>query len=363
MNTFASLIDVMSRSAVDTLADFDKQAAIDAGIDPTRVRAWANVHDVYYGSASSRQKQRLALEKARRTGFSIDQLAMMEKWLGKVPSIRMRWKLRLALLDVRGTFTTLREAVKDLLPNNDAVPRKRVTFTRSRGNMRTMTVTAHERDLADLEHALSRDLDATRPIAAQLLERFLALIRDGGGVARAVPRPLLLIPLPEWVKIMDGDGDDTVLGLTDGTTITGAEFLREHYANAANHLEAATFHPQHGAVNLYRTQRLAAAKQRDLSRATTPVCPVPGCRHGADSCEIHHIDAWARGGETNIANLAPLCRYHNRTNDDVPGRSKRGRVEVRGGAPVWVSPRGYAVPNSHHQFGAMGSLFGERLAA
>ena len=44
----------------------------------------------------------------------------------------------------------------------------------------------------------------------------------------AVPRPQLLIPLPEWVRIIRGEGDDVVLGLTDGTTITGADFLTTH---------------------------------------------------------------------------------------------------------------------------------------
>ncbi len=52
-----------------------------------------------------------------------------------------------------------------------------------------------------------------------------------------------------------------------------------------------------------------------------------------------------------------LCPYHNRTNDDDAHINKRGRVRFIGGMPVWVSPRGYAVPNPYHQFGAMRLLF------
>ena len=56
-------------------------------------------------------------------------------------------------------------------------------------------------------------------------------------------------------------------------------------------------------------------------------------------------------------NQAMLCPYHNRTNDDDAHINKRGRVRFIGGMPVWVSPRGYAVPNPYHQFGAMRLLF------
>lgn len=139
--------------------------------------------------------------------------------------------------------------------------------------------------------------------------------------------------------------------------MTGAEYLNSTVATSANELEAAVFHPQHGAVNLYRTQRLANDKQRALARAVTPGCPVPGCRHAADSCEIHHITAWQHGGETNIDNLAPLCRYHNRVNDDDPQRARRGRVELVDAQPLWHSPRGYAAPNPVHRPGAMKLLY------
>ena len=173
-------------------------------------------------------------------------------------------------------------------------------------------------------------------------------------MARAVPRPILAVGLPDFVRIMAGEGDDVVLGLTDATTMTGAEFLQAHFGEQ---LEVAAFHPQAGPVNLYRTERLANRKQRDLARAAMPVCPFPGCRQGADLCEIHHIEPWSRGGGTNLANLSPLCRYHNRVNDDDPGRARRGRIENVAGTPTWCSPGGFAVANPYHPFAAMRTLF------
>ncbi|TKW70914.1 MAG: hypothetical protein DI610_11865 [Staphylococcus hominis] len=61
--------------------------------------------------------------------------------------------------------------------------------------------------------------------------------------------------------------------MSDGTTMTGAEYLTHYYARD---LEVALFHPQAGAVNLYDTKRLANAKQRDLARMVLTTCPVPG---------------------------------------------------------------------------------------
>lgn len=329
----------MSATALDTLATFDRQAALDAGIDPTRVRAWQQLHVVYYQPTHSRQKQRLAFEKAQQHRLSLDQLALIERRLKPIRNARQRNKLRLELLACTGNYQALARLAKKLIPPKPQPPRKRVAFSRSRDGTRTMTVTADERDLADLEHSLREQPDTP------MLETFLKLMRrDGAGVPTAAPRPLLLIPLPDWVDIQNNDGDDTILTLTDGTSITGADFLREHAATADNELEAATFHPSYGAVNLYRTQRLANHKQRTLARATSPTCTWVDCRTAADHCQLHHITSWIDGGATNITNLAVLCRYHNSVNDDDPSRPQRGRIIRFRGRPRWRSPRGAIVP-------------------
>ena len=88
----------------------------------------------------------------------------------------------------------------------------------------------------------------------------------------------------------------------------------------------------------------------------SPVCAFPGCRHGAYNSEIHHVDAWKHGGYTNMDNLVPLCKYHNRINDDDPWRKSRGRIAMIRGAPWWVSPRGYHLRNTDR--GALDQLFG-----
>ncbi|WKK61696.1 HNH endonuclease signature motif containing protein [Corynebacterium sp. P3-F1] len=356
MSTFASFLVAQSGAALDTLAGFDREAALEAGIRPGNVNDWALVHDTYFGSTKRTAQQRHAVDLARAGSVSIDQLVLIEKKVRAVKDPREQWSMRFSLLGVGGGYEAVRQKAKALIEADPRPPRKQVRFSKSRQGMRTMSVTGEERDIADLEHALLRGVDPARPVAPQMLDNFVRLMRrDGAGVPAAVPRPMVLVPLPAWTRILRGEGDDIILGLTDATTMTGAEFLQQC---AGADLEIAAVHPQEGPVNLYRGERLANKKQRDLARVAAPVCPVPGCRHGADCCEIHHITAWRHGGETNWNNLAPLCRYHNRVNDDDPRRVKRGRIERINGTPVWNSPRGYAVPNKYHRFGAVHSLFG-----
>lgn len=354
MSKFGEFLGAVS-TGVDTLADFSRQAALDAGVHPKRVRDWEKVHRVYFGPTKWTRQQGIAADKARANRVSIDTLVLIEERIKLIDDPRTRWTLRHTLLDVRGNYDAVKRQAKTIVPAPEPkAPAERLTFSGSRCGKRTMTVTADERLLADLEHALTRNIDAARPIAPQMQAAFVAMLRSGGTIASAVPRPLVLVPLPEYLSIVRQEGDETVLGLSDGTTMTGAEFLATCHGAE---LEVALFHPQEGAVNLYRGQRLANQKQRDLVRAVNPICVVPGCRHGADACELHHIRPWSRGGETNLANLAPLCRYHNRVNDDDPRQRTRGRVERIRGAPVWVSPRGHPVPNTRHPFGALLSLF------
>lgn len=369
------MVQALRGSVVDSLADFDREVALAAGLDPRRVREWEAVHRTYFGRTKWTKWQRKALDKARTSELSIDQLAFIESRLSLIDDPSTSWQTRLSLLNFRGSFDALKRRAKKLVPDPEpAPPKNAVKFGRSRMGKRSMTVTADERLLADTEHFLRDGIDSSKPAMPQMASRLENLLRGnlgdnfGGnpagapasatGVPHSHPRPLVLVGVPDFVSIVRGDGDEVVLGLTDGTTMTGAEFLNRFIATADNELEAALFHPQQGAVNLYRTSRFANQKQRDLARAAMPTCSQPFCRHGADACEIHHITPWSRGGETNVANLAPLCSYHNRVNDDDPRRRQRGRIEMRQGTPIWVSPRGTPVPQMHHRYGAMATLFG-----
>ncbi|MCP1388368.1 HNH endonuclease [Corynebacterium sp. TA-R-1] len=365
MTTFTALVGALAATSVDTLEGFDKAVALDAGINPGWVHTWGQLHATYYGRTRFTRKQRDARRLARNACLTLDFLNMVERRLSAIEDEATRHTRRLEVLAMLAaapcrTRKQLRRFLNEHLPATQRAPLPGVRFGRSIAGMRTMIVTASERELADLEHALLQLVDHTKPLAPQLLTHFLMLMRGDAahsGVPLATPHPTLMIALEDWVSIHEGTGDEVVLGLTDGTTMTGAEYLAQ-FADEEHHLQAALFHPEHGAVNLYRTERFANAKQRTLAAMVNPVCPVPDCRRPADHNQAHHITAWHHGGETNLNNIAMLCSYHNGVNDDDPAHPSRGRVEMVRGTPTWHSPNGHPVPNPVHPYGAMQTLFG-----
>ncbi|WP_257881233.1 HNH endonuclease signature motif containing protein, partial [Gordonia terrae] len=81
----------------------------------------------------------------------------------------------------------------------------------------------------------------------------------------------------------------------------------------------------HTAVPLYfgRGKRLATREQRLVSfaRPDGEVCSAPGCDQPATQVELHHAHKdWAKGGLTDIDDLAPACPRHNRMVGDQPGQ-------------------------------------------
>lgn len=116
-------------------------------------------------------------------------------------------------------------------------------------------------------------------------------------------RTVIAIGLDDCVKVLRGEGYDVIIGLSDGTTMTGAENL---------------------------------------------VCPWPDCNVPADRCQVHHIHPHNLGGHTKPTNLTMLCKYHNGVNDDNPNAPPRnGRVHREGGRVRYRSPGGRELENTH----------------
>ena len=92
--------------------------------------------------------------------------------------------------------------------------------------------------------------------------------------------------------------------------------------------------PEQGPVNLYRVKRLASSKQRRMLEAETTRCSWPGCGRPASECQVHHLQEFAKGGETNPENMTLLCPYHNGVN----GQRGRGRMARISGRVTWLPP-------------------------
>lgn len=357
MSTFTEFLGY-ARGHVDHLADFDRQAALDAGLDSATVNSWALIHSTYFGPTKHTRMQRQGLELARAPHVSLPKLALIERLIRHIDNATERWRLRHQLLVIRGRVETLREKARDIIPPKEPAPPNpgvRVSRT-SRGGYRRMLIDAPERFVSDTEHTLRENLDPDKPAQEQMLEKFMEIVRGDGAVPEGVYRPIVSVPVDDYLAVKRGENaGESLLTATDGTTVTLAELLQQNYGEP---LEVAAFHPVEGALGLFRTSRHANDHQRDLLKMEQPECAWVGCHTPADLCQMHHADPWKTGGYTNIENLVPLCPYHNGVNDDDPLKPRHGRVVKERGQPVWISPRGFAVPKKTAH-SAMRQLFGD----
>jgi hypothetical protein len=86
-----------------------------------------------------------------------------------------------------------------------------------------------------------------------------------------------------------------------------------------------------------RSRRLASAAQRRAAIAASDGhCTWPGCTVPADRCEIDHLTGWEQGGATDIENLAPCCRFHNR----LKHRQRIAAARAPDGTVAYTRPDG-----------------------
>jgi hypothetical protein len=94
-------------------------------------------------------------------------------------------------------------------------------------------------------------------------------------------------------------------------------------------------HPITGVVLHTDTYHRTQAIDRHL-RARDRHCRFPGCRVPAVRCEVDHTIDHARGGPTDVGNLAHLCQRHHSMKQFTAWRVR----QLAGGVLEWTSPTG-----------------------
>jgi 5-methylcytosine-specific restriction protein A len=91
-------------------------------------------------------------------------------------------------------------------------------------------------------------------------------------------------------------------------------------------------------LDVGREKRTATLAQRKAVAARDGGCAHPGCDRPAHRCQIHHVQSWLDGGDTNIDNLAMLCVQHHAMvhQSDWVIRMNRGHPEFI--PPKWLDP-------------------------
>lgn len=306
----------------------------------------AGLAHTYFGKTTFTRYQREARATAYEKGHSLTVLVAIESYARRATDVRTGWRLRAELLaeslDVKAMKKLAARRLRELnAPPEEKQPEPGVTVYKRSGTHWTMAISGPQSAIADMY----KKLDKTRAFES-VKELFFG--GDSTGVRRD-GRPELtthvVLNLEELGALVhrrvgqSGIADDVMLRTTSGALISGAEFVQR---TLTDHGFVTLVDPVEGPVNLYRTSRVASAKQRMMAAAENPVCIGPNCRQGADECQIHHIEAWERGGMTNMENLVTMCRYHNGVNDDDPAQPRRGRAERINGTvywmPAWAEP-------------------------
>lgn len=379
MNDFHTLT-ALARSGIETLKAIHGRDAYDLAtswdIPREHAKQLINLADTYLGTTNCTKKQRAAVEAAARTGHSLNRLLKIEHYAKKIASginHTTAWDIRLTLVEQTGSIEEVSRAAAELVKQHlgNPIPKKSVRFTASSNGMRTAHITLDEHTMATWEKTLDSHRETVAP-ALPRTEGLAAGLKEFFSKKASLITPrystMIVVGLPDLAKIYQGDNPEEVtLGLSDGTTMTGADYLNaEAQGYFTDDIYAGLFHPEAGPVNAYRA-RHANFKQRLLATAENLVCSWPDCPVPADRCQVHHINAHKNGGHTAPHNLAMLCPYHNGVNDDDPappgtsagprgrtpreratrGRATRGRITRRRGKVGYLSPGGHYHTNTH----------------
>ncbi|MCT1354357.1 MULTISPECIES: HNH endonuclease signature motif containing protein [Gordonia] len=126
--------------------------------------------------------------------------------------------------------------------------------------------------------------------------------------------------------IIKADLGDLIREAGLATTATGTLLpIKDVIRLAADAQPWLAIFKDHTTVPLHfgRGRRLATREQRLVSfaRPDGEVCSAPGCDQPATHVDMHHAQKdWAKGGLTDIDDLAPACPRHNRMVGDQPGQ-------------------------------------------
>ncbi|MER0080106.1 HNH endonuclease signature motif containing protein [Corynebacterium sp. KPL2830] len=373
---------------MDIIADchgLSLRALIAAGCPDTTATRLLTLAETYFGTTAFRRQQRESIAASRANGHSLTALLAIERHAAKLKKKRDAWALRRELCGMKGKVSDIdkrgRARVKELKGPVKRQPGVKI-YRRADGPW-TMSITGPSADIADMHAAIDKDAPlasvqnifhgeaAARPsVTTNVVLRLDELDRivdfGSGSTAGSNSKPgsstspqpgsssntragssagtnsnpsagsaSNAAAGPDSTHGSDSDGD-IVVQLTNGATMTGAELVRRVFTE---HGYVTLIHPVEGPVNLYRTSRFASAKQRLMAAAENPVCPWPECRYPADECQVHHLNAWKNGGETNPGNLTIACPYHNGVNDDDPNAPPlRGHLARVDGTIRWLPP-------------------------
>ena len=153
-------------------------------------------------------------------------------------------------------------------------------------------------------HAPAKVMTNDRGRAEALVE-LLREAQTGGGSRAGLTEMLVLI---DYQTLLGQLAEHGICEMDDGSPIP-ADSVRQ-MACDARIIPIVLAGPSVG-LDVGRASRTATSGQRAALRATHDSCCVRGCDVSFRYCQIHHITWWRNRGDTDLANLAPVCSKHH----------------------------------------------------
>lgn len=162
----------------------------------------------------------------------------------------------------------------------------------------------------ELWQASNGQVRAERSAAWWRAEALGEILRRAGTVAdpdsARAPRPLITVVV-DYADLIRPRG--RLVALPTGGLLQ-AEAVRRLACDAG--VARVVVGPASLPLDTGRTQRAPSPAQYRAVLARDRGCAIRGCNAPPWMCEIHHLQHWADGGATDVANLAMVCRREHR---------------------------------------------------
>jgi uncharacterized protein DUF222/HNH endonuclease len=86
-------------------------------------------------------------------------------------------------------------------------------------------------------------------------------------------------------------------------------------------------------IDIGESKRLADKRLRRALAIRDTGCAAPGCGRTPNQCHAHHVQHWADGGPTTLANMVLVCAFHHRLIHHAGWQ-----VHMDDGLPVFTPP-------------------------
>ncbi len=129
-----------------------------------------------------------------------------------------------------------------------------------------------------------------------------------------------------------------------GSLLPMSDLIR--MASHAYHYLAVFDHHSARPLYLGRAKRIASADQRIVLHARHRGCTAPGCDMPGYLSEVHHVDEWAAGGNTDIDCLTFGCRQHHELATTGGWKTRK----LKNGQTEWIPPPQLPLPGGTNDY-------------